>query len=69
MPPIPNAPMAANQTAITGPKSRPTAPVPKRCTEEQPEIMTGRDRNDRIGERAAHATFKPSTADEPRSPA
>ena len=35
MPPTPQAAMATNQTTITGPKSRPTAPVPLPLHEEQ----------------------------------
>ena len=32
MPTTPHAPMATNQTIITGPNTRPTAAVPRRCT-------------------------------------
>ena len=32
MPQMPQAPIATNQTIMTGPKNRPTAAVPNRCT-------------------------------------
>ena len=35
-----SAPIAANQTIITGPKTRPTAAVPRRCTANSTTMIT-----------------------------
>ena len=40
MPATPQAPMATNQTIITGPNSRPTAAVPRRCTANSTTMIT-----------------------------
>ncbi|MCU1699821.1 MAG: hypothetical protein JWR34_5884 [Mycobacterium sp.] len=62
MPFTPLAPIATNQPIITGPKRRPTAPVPRRCTANSATMMltvigTIQPRS------PGSITFMPSTAD------
>ena len=45
MPQMPSNPSTANHTSITGPKSLPTAAVPRRCIKNKPVRRTTRDRN------------------------
>jgi hypothetical protein len=62
MPATPHAAMARNQTIITGPKIRPTAAVPLRCTAKSNTMMiavTGMINTSSDGLR----TLSPSTAD------
>ena len=62
MPRMPNAPIAVNQMPITGPNSRPTAPVPSRCSRNRPTMIAaviGTTRSDTDGA----ATLTPSIAD------
>src|SRR5262249_10764277 len=40
IPCAPIAPIAVNHTAMTGPNSRPTAPVPSRCSKNRPTMIT-----------------------------
>lgn len=62
IPLMPNAPIAANQTIITGPNSRPTVAVPLRCTRNSSAMMTAA-----IGTTsspsAGSTILSPSTAD------
>ena len=39
IPETPHAPIATNQTIITGPKNRPMVAVPRRCTENSTTMM------------------------------
>ena len=62
MPFTPHAPIATNQTIITGPKNRPTAAVPCRCTENSATMITaviGTMKSSKSGS----MTLRPSTAD------
>ena len=45
MPFTPQAPIAANQPIITGPKRPPTIPVPRRCTVNSATMMIDGDRH------------------------
>jgi hypothetical protein len=62
MPTTPRTPIAVNQTIITGPKTRPTAAVPRRCTANSTTMITAV-----IGTTSAPSdgwtTLSPSTAD------
>ena len=62
MPPTPHAPMATNQAIITGPNTRPTAAVPRRCTRNSTTMITAV-----IGTTSSSSdgstTLSPSTAD------
>ncbi len=40
MPATPHAPMVTNQAIITGPNTRPTAEVPRRCTRNSATMIT-----------------------------
>ena len=48
MPLTPHAPIATNHTIITGPKNRPTAAVPWRCTENSADDDHRGDRHDEV---------------------
>ena len=54
--------MARNQTIITGPNSRPTAAVPKRCTENSTTMITAVIGTIRLSSDGS-TTLSPSTAD------
>lgn len=62
MPATPHAPMVTNQTIITGPNTRPTAAVPRRCTRNSSTMI-----NAAIGTTSPSSdgstTLSPSTAD------
>ena len=62
MPHTPQAPIAVNQTIITGPNRRPTAAVPWRCTANSATMITAV-----IGtiqpSNSGSMTLRPSTAD------
>ena len=62
MPPTPVTAMARNHTTITGPKSRPTAPVPFRCPRNSP-TMTTTVIGTTQGSSEGSTTLSPSTAD------
>ena len=62
MPRTPTRPIAANQTPMTGPNRRPTAPVPRRWTRNKTTMIAaviGTTRSDSDGA----TTLTPSTAD------
>ena len=58
----PHRPIAANQTAVIGPNSTPTAPVPSRWARNR-RISTSSEIGITFEERLGEATFRPSTAD------
>ena len=62
MPLTPQAAIATNQTAITGPNMLPTAPVPNRCTRKRQTMIAAVIGTIRSLTDGA-ATFTPSTAD------
>ena len=62
MPATPQAPIATNQTIMTGPNSRPTAAVPRRWTANSSTMITaviGTTNSSSAGS----TTFTPSTAE------
>jgi hypothetical protein len=62
MPLTPITPIAVNHTAMTGPNSRPTAPVPSRCSRNRPRMITAVIGMTRLATEGA-ATLTPSMAE------
>lgn len=62
MPRTPKAPIAVNHRAITGPNSRPTAPVPSRCSRNRQTMMAAVIGSTRCAS-DGDATLTPSIAD------
>ena len=62
MPRMPQAAITANQMAITGPNSRPTAPLPSRCSKKR-RTRTVAVRGSTSADRDGAATCTPSIAD------
>ena len=60
---MPQAPIARNQTTITGPNIRPTAAGPEALGREQDDDDRRRDRHDQVRPATAATTFSPSTAE------
>ena len=59
----PDTPRARNQIAVTGPKTRDTPAVPKRCTTNSADDDDDRDRHDPAARGPARRSGTPSTAD------
>ena len=62
MPATPSSASTANHSSITGPNTRPTRPVPKRCATKSPRRIS-RVSGMTTCSKALDTTFRPSTAD------